>query len=79
MKYFEYLVHSHDSIREIRQNNQGRRVEYGGLDELGRQGWELVTAQPGGKWIFKREVAEGPKLEQGGFAKPAPADYDRGR
>jgi hypothetical protein len=63
MKQFEYLVHSHDAIRDIRQNNRGRLVEYGGLDELGRQGWELVTAQPGGKWIFKREVDSTPQVK----------------
>jgi hypothetical protein len=79
MKHFEYLVHSHRSIQEIRENNRGQLVEYGGLDELGRQGWELVTAQPGGKWIFKREVAEGPKLEQGKSVKPPSADYSRDR
>jgi hypothetical protein len=26
------------------------------LNNLGKNGWELVIAQPGGMWIFKREM-----------------------
>jgi hypothetical protein len=26
------------------------------LNELGRQGWELIIAQHGGKWVLKREI-----------------------
>jgi hypothetical protein len=79
MKQFEYLTHTPDFIREVRRDNRGQLVEYDELKELGRQGWELVTAQPGGKWIFKREPAEGSRLEQGRPVNPASADFDRGR
>jgi hypothetical protein len=58
---------------------RGKFIEYDELQELGRQGWELVTAQQGGKWIFKREAAAGPKPEQGISVKTPPPDYDRGR
>jgi hypothetical protein len=79
MKQFEYLTHAPDFIREVRKDSRGKFVEYNELKELGRQGWELVTAQQGGKWIFKREVTEGLKPEQGKSVKPPSADYDRGR
>jgi hypothetical protein len=79
MKQFEYLTHTPDFIREVRKDSRGKFIEYDELQELGRQGWELVTAQPGGKWIFKREAAAGPKPEQGISAKPSTPDYDRGR
>jgi hypothetical protein len=80
MKQFECLTHSPDFIREIRKDSRGRRIEYDELNELGRRGWELASAQPGGKWIFKQESAEEPKLEHNRPVKPASADYDdRGR
>jgi hypothetical protein len=80
MKQFEYLTHSPDFIREIRKDSRGRRIEYDELNELGRRGWELVSAQPGGKWIFKRESEPVIKAEQNRPVKPASAGYgDRGR
>ncbi|MDR2759126.1 MAG: hypothetical protein LBB78_07090 [Spirochaetaceae bacterium] len=79
MKQFEYLTHTPDFIREVRKDSRGQLIEYDELKELGRQGWELVIAQQGGKWIFKREAAEGPRPEQGKSAKPPSGDYDRGR
>jgi hypothetical protein len=79
MKQFEYLTHTPDFIREIRKDSRGILVEYDELKELGRQGWELVTAQPGGKWIFKREADEGPETAQGKSVKPPSSDYDRSR
>ena len=79
MKQFEYLTHAYDFIREVRKDSRGQFVQYDELNELGKQGWELVTAQPGGKWIFKREVDSAPKVEQGKSVNPPPADYDRGR
>jgi hypothetical protein len=79
MKQFEYLTHTTDFIREVRKDSRGNFIEYDELKELGRQGWELVTAQPGGKWIFKREADEGLKPEQGVSTKPLSPDYDRGR
>jgi hypothetical protein len=79
MKRFEYLTHTPDFIREVRKNAQGKFVEYDELQELGRQGWELVTAQQGGKWIFKREADGRPNIEQGKSAKPPSPDYGRGR
>jgi hypothetical protein len=79
MKQFEYLTHTPDFIREVRKDGQGKLVEYDELKELGRQGWELVIAQQGGKWIFKREAAERQNICQGTSAKPPSADYDRGR
>ena len=79
MKQFEYLTHTPDFIREVRKDSRGQLVEYDELKELGRQGWELVTAQPGGKWIFKREADFTLKVEQGKSVKPSPSDYDRGR
>jgi hypothetical protein len=79
MKQFEYLTHTPDFIREVRKDSRGQLVEYDELKELGRQGWELVIAQQGGKWIFKRETAERPNIEQGKSAKPSSQDYDRGR
>jgi hypothetical protein len=79
MKQFEYLTHAPDFIREVRKDNRGQFLEYDELKELGRQGWELVIAQQGGKWIFKRETAEGLKPEQGKSAMPVSPDYDRGR
>jgi hypothetical protein len=79
MKQFEYLTHAPDFIREVRKDSRGQLVEYDELQELGRQGWELITAQQGGNWIFNRETAEGLKIEQGKLVKPPSADYDRGR
>jgi hypothetical protein len=79
MKQFEYLTHTPDFIWEVRKDSRGQLVEYDELKELGRQGWELVTAQPGGKWIFKREAAQGLNAGQGRAVKPSPSDYDRGR
>jgi hypothetical protein len=79
MKQFEYLTHSPDFIREIRKDGRGQLIEYDELKELGRQGWELVTAQQGGKWIFKREVDTTLKTEQNRPVKPVPAGFDRGR
>jgi hypothetical protein len=79
MKQFEYLTHAPDFIHEVRKDAQGKLVEYDELKELGRQGWELVIAQQGGKWIFKREAVERPNIEQGKSAKPLLQDYDRGR
>jgi hypothetical protein len=79
MKQFEYLTHSPDFIREVRRDGRGQRFDYDELQELGRQGWELVTAQPGGKWIFKRELAEGPKPEHTRPEKPLPDGFGRGR
>jgi hypothetical protein len=79
MKQFEYLTHTPDFIREVRKDSRGVLVEYDELQELGRQGWELVTAQQGGRWIFKREAAEGRKPGQGASLKPPPPGYGRGR
>jgi hypothetical protein len=79
MKQFEYLTHAPDFIREFHKDSRGILIEYDELKELGKQGWELVTAQPGGQWIFKREAAEGPETTQGKSIKPSPPDYDRGR
>jgi hypothetical protein len=79
MKQFEYLTHPSDFIREIRKNAQGKYIEYDELQELGRQGWELVTAQHGGKWIFKRETAERLNICQEKSAKPTSQHYDRSR
>jgi hypothetical protein len=78
MKQFEYLTHAPDFIREFHKDSRGILIEYDELEELGKQGWELVTAQPGGKWIFKREADERPKAEQGISTKPLSPDYDRG-
>jgi hypothetical protein len=79
MKQFEYLTHAPDFIREVRKDSRGNFIEYDELKELGRQGWELVTAQQGGKWIFKRDAGEGPETAQGKSVKPSPSDYDQGR
>jgi hypothetical protein len=79
MKQFEYLTHAPDFIREVRKNGRGQFVEYDELKELGRQGWELVTAQQGGKWIFKRETNEGPETAQSKPVNPPLADYGRSR
>jgi hypothetical protein len=79
MKQFEYLTHAPDFIREVRKDAQGKLVEYDELQELGRQGWELVIAQQGGKWIFKREAAERPSIGQGTSVKSPSPEYDRGR
>jgi hypothetical protein len=54
LKQFEYLTHAPDFIREARKDSRGQLVDYDELQELGRQGWELVIAQQGGKWVFKR-------------------------
>jgi hypothetical protein len=48
MKQVEYLTRSSDFVREVRKDSRGKFIEYDELQELGRQGWELVTAQPGG-------------------------------
>jgi hypothetical protein len=79
MKQFEYLTHTPDFIREVRKDSRGQLVDYDELQELGRQGWELVIAQQGGKWVFKREAAGRPNIEQGKSAKPPSQDYDRSR
>jgi hypothetical protein len=79
MKQFEYLTHTPDFIREVRRDSRGQLVDYDELQELGRQGWELVTAQQGGKWIFKREAAERPSICPGASVKPSPPGYDRDR
>jgi hypothetical protein len=79
MKQFEYLTHSSDFIREVRKDSRGKLVEYDELQALGKQGWELITAQPGGKWVFKRETESTRKIEQERPIKPASADFDRGR
>jgi hypothetical protein len=41
------------------------------LNELGGQGWDLVTAQLGGKWIFKREINPPPVPGPGNPRAPA--------
>jgi hypothetical protein len=46
---------------------------------LGKQGWELVTAQPGGKWIFKREAEFIPGIDPHKAAKPPAKDFEIGR
>jgi hypothetical protein len=79
MKQFEYLTHAPDFIREVRKDAQGKLVEYDELQELGRRGWELVTAQQGGKWIFKREADGRPNICQGKSTKSLSGDYGRGR
>jgi hypothetical protein len=58
MKQFEYLTHTPDFICEVRKDSRGQLIDYDELQKLGRQGWELVIAQQGGKWIFKREADE---------------------
>jgi hypothetical protein len=79
MKQFEYLIHTPDFIREVRKTARGTYVEYDELQELGRQGWELAAAQPGGKWIFKREADSALQAGQGRPVKPAFPDGARGR
>jgi hypothetical protein len=78
MKQFEYLTHSPDFIREVRKDGRERLVEYDESQELGRQGWEQVTARQGGKWIFKREAEPARGAGQGRLVKSTPADFDRG-
>jgi hypothetical protein len=63
----------------VQKDSRGQLVENDELKELGRQGWELVIAQQGGKWVFKREAAGRLNIEQGKSAKPPLQDYDRGR
>jgi hypothetical protein len=79
MKQFEYLAHSSDFIREVRKDSRGRLIEYDELQELGKQGWELITAQPGGKWIFKREAEVVPGIEPHKTVKPSVKDFEIGR
>jgi hypothetical protein len=79
MKQFEYLTHTPDFIREVRRDSRGQLVDYDELQELGRQGWELVTAQHGGKWIFKREAAEKQNICPAVSVKPPPPGYGRDR
>jgi hypothetical protein len=43
MKTFEYKI-----LPRMAYENE--------LNELGGQGWDLIAAQPGGKWILKREI-----------------------
>jgi hypothetical protein len=79
MKQFEYLTHSSDFIREVRKDSRGQFIEYDELQALGKQGWELITAQPGGKWIFKREAESIPGVEPGRAVKLPAKDFEIGR
>jgi hypothetical protein len=79
MKQFEYLTHSPGFIREVRRDSRGQFIEYDELQELGKQGWELAAAQPGGKWIFKRETESAPGLDPHKTVKPSVKDFEIGR
>jgi hypothetical protein len=46
---------------------------------LGKQGWELATAQPGGKWIFKREAESGMGVVPNKTIKSSVKDFEIGR
>jgi hypothetical protein len=50
MKTFEYKIFPH-------------MVQEEELNALGRQGWDLIIAQLGGKWILKREINLSPVQE----------------
>jgi hypothetical protein len=63
MKTFEYATTS-------------SRLTSNELNELGKQGWDLVAIHPEGKLFFKREIESSPKQEPRRNMAPS---YETGR
>ena len=42
-------------MKEFEYHVEPRILDEEALNDLGKEGWELLVAQPGGKWVFKRK------------------------